>query len=63
MCCIPRFCNMSFGFPPMMGFGFGMPMMTPFWGGGCCSGPSNFAEGLGFGLGMGIVGSLLNRIC
>ena len=54
---------MSFGFPPMMGFGFGMPMMTPFWGGGCCSGPSNFAEGLGFGLGMGIVGSLFNRYC
>ena len=63
MCCIPRFCNMSFGFPPMMGLGFGMPMMNSFWGGGCCGGPSNFVEGLGFGLGMGIAGSLFNRIC
>lgn len=63
MCCISRFYSMPFRFPPMFGCGFGMPMMMPFWGGGCCGGPRNFAEGLGFGLGVGIAGSLFNRFC
>lgn len=60
MCCIPRCCNTSFMFPPIMPFAPIAPAF-PFWSG--CWGPKNFASGLGFGAGVAVTGFLLNKLC